>query len=448
MSHPPVMLRSTPARRPLAGTVTIPGDKSISHRALMFGALAVGTTRISGLLEGEDVLRTAQAMRQLGAEVIRDEGGVWQVSGRGLGALQEPDDILDLGNSGTSARLLMGILGSHPLTAVITGDASLRGRPMERVATPLAKMGVRLHCRSGQRLPLMIQGTDRPLPLRYRLPVASAQVKSCILLAGLNTPGETTAIEPEQTRDHTEKMLAHFGAEVRITDGPDGREITVVGQPELKAADVFVPADPSSAAFPVVAALLTPGSEIRLRAIGMNPHRNGLYLTLRDMGAEITWENERLAAGEPVADLVVKGGPLRGVEVPATRAPAMIDEYPILAVAAACAEGTTTMRGIGELRVKESDRLAAVAAGLTANGIKVEESADCLVVHGCGHTIRPAGGGIVETHFDHRIAMSFLVMGTASENPITVRDAAAIDTSFPGFAELMNGLGAQIVPED
>ena len=448
MSHPPVMLRSTPARCPLTGTVTIPGDKSISHRALMFGGLAVGTTRISGLLEGEDVLRTAQAMRQLGAEVVRGEDGVWQVSGRGLGALQEPDDILDLGNSGTSARLLMGILGSHPLTAVITGDASLRGRPMGRVATPLTEMGARLHCRSGQRLPLMIQGTDRLLPLRYRLPVASAQVKSCILLAGLNTPGETTVIEPEQTRDHTEKMLAHFGADVRITDGPEGREVTVVGQPELTATDVLVPADPSSAAFPVVAALLTPGSEIRLPAIGMNPHRNGLYLTLRDMGAEITWDNERLEAGEPVADLVVTGGPLRGIEVPATRAPAMIDEYPILAVAAAFAEGTTIMRGIGELRVKESDRLAAVAAGLTVNGIKVEESADCLIVHGCGHTTRPAGGGTVDTHFDHRIAMSFLVMGTASENPITVRDAAAIDTSFPGFAELMNGLGARIAPED
>ncbi len=448
MSHSPVMLRSTPARRPLAGTVTIPGDKSISHRALMFGALAVGTTRISGLLEGEDVLGTAQALRQLGAEVIRDDDGVWQVNGRGLGALQEPDDILDLGNSGTSTRLLMGILGSHPLVAVITGDASLRGRPMGRVVTPLTEMGARLHCRSGQRLPLMIQGTDRPLPLRYRLPVASAQVKSCILLAGLNAPGETIVIEPEQTRDHTEKMLTHFGAEVRITNGPEGREIAVVGQPELKAADVFVPADPSSAAFPVVAALLTPGSSIRLPAIGMNPHRNGLYLTLLDMGAEITWENERLEAGEPVADLIVKGGSLRGVEVPATRAPAMIDEYPILAVAAAFAEGTTVMRGIGELRVKESDRLAAMAAGLGANGVKVEESAEGLVVHGCGHNARPAGGGTVETHFDHRIAMSFLVMGTASENPVTVRDAAAIDTSFPGFTDLMNGLGAQIAPKD
>ncbi|WP_343561080.1 3-phosphoshikimate 1-carboxyvinyltransferase [Kiloniella sp. b19] len=444
-SSAPSTLRSTPSGRPLKGEVKVPGDKSISHRSLMFGALALGTTKVHGMLEGEDVLSTAGAMHQLGADITRDDDGVWHVTGRGLGALQEPEDVLDMGNSGTSARLLMGILGSHPITSVMTGDASLRKRPMGRVANPLAEMGVTVHCRSGQRLPLMVQGTDKPLPVRYKLPVASAQVKSCILLAGLNTPGETTVIETEHTRDHTEKMLTHFGAEVRVKDTDEGREITVVGQPELKAADVIVPADPSSAAFPTVAALINPGSELRLPAIGMNPHRNGLYITLKEMGADITLENERIEAGEPVADLIVRGSNLKGIDVPAERAPSMIDEYPILAIAAAFASGKTVMQGVGELRVKESDRLAAVAAGLKANGVEIEEGDDFLIVHGVGDNNKPAGGGVVETHLDHRIAMSFLVMGTAAETPVTVKDAAAINTSFPGFATLMNNLGTEIV---
>ncbi|MCZ4281396.1 3-phosphoshikimate 1-carboxyvinyltransferase [Kiloniella laminariae] len=434
-------LSSTPCGS-LKGTFKVPGDKSISHRSLMFGALAVGETRVFGMLEGEDVLATAKAMAALGAKIHRDDDGVWHVEGRGIGGLCEPEDVLDMGNSGTSARLLMGILGSHPITTFMTGDASLRKRPMGRVADPLAEMGAQVSCRSGQRLPLMVRGAATPMPIRYKLPMASAQVKSCILLAGLNTPGETTVIETEHTRDHTELMLRHFGAEVRVVQTKEGRETTIVGQPELVAADVLVPSDPSSAAFPTVAALINPGSELRLPGIGMNPHRNGIYITLKEMGADITLENERTEAGEPVADLVIRASKLKGISVPAERAPSMIDEYPILAVAAAFAEGKTVMHGLGELRVKESDRLSAVANGLKACGVTCEEGEDFLIVEGNGSA--PLGGGTITTHFDHRIAMSFLVMGMAAQQKVTVLDAEAIDTSFPGFATLMNGLGAGI----
>ena len=434
-------LSSTPGSS-LKGTVKVPGDKSISHRSLMFGALAIGKTNVFGMLEGEDVLATAKAMRALGANVERDDQGVWHIEGRGIGGLCEPEDVLDMGNSGTSARLLMGILGSHPITTFMTGDASLRKRPMGRVANPLAEMGTQVSCRSGQRLPLMVKGAETPMPIRYKLPMASAQVKSCILLAGLNTPGETTVIETEHTRDHTELMLRHFGAEVRVTQTDEGRETTIVGQPELKAADVHVPSDPSSAAFPTVAALINEGSELRLPGIGMNPHRNGIYITLKEMGADITLENERTEAGEPVADLVVRASKLKGITVPAERAPSMIDEYPILAVAASFAEGKTIMEGLGELRVKESDRLSAVANGLKACGVVCEEGDDYLIVEGSPTGVQ--GGGTITTHFDHRIAMSFLVMGMAAKEPVKVLDADAIDTSFPDFAKLMNGLGAKI----
>lgn len=423
----------------------VPGDKSISHRALMLGALAVGETTISGLLEGEDVLRTAAAMRALGARI--DEGqaakdGIWRIRGRGIGGLAEPGDVLDMGNAGTGARLLMGLLASHRLTAFLTGDASLRGRPMGRVAAPLRLMGAEIVSRGGDRLPLAVIGTAEPMPITYRLPVPSAQVKSAVLLAGLNTPGETTVIEPEPTRDHTELMLRHFGASLRVEALAEGRAVTLIGQPELTGQAIRVPADPSSAAFPLVAALLCPGSRLRLPGVGMNPHRIGLIDTLRDMGADIVAENPRTEAGEPVADLIVGASELTGVEVPAARAPSMIDEYPILAVAAACARGRTVMRGLAELRVKESDRLAAVAGGLAACGVAVEAGPDSLIVEGSGSP--PPGGAVIPSGLDHRIAMAFLVLGMAASAPVGVDDAAPIETSFPGFAALMNGIGARI----
>ncbi|CAA7615811.1 3-phosphoshikimate 1-carboxyvinyltransferase [Magnetospirillum sp. SS-4] len=436
----PLISERAPA---LAGSARVPGDKSISHRALMLGALAVGESVVTGLLEGDDVLRTAACMRALGAEVTRLPDGSWRLFGRGIGGLVEPADVLDMGNSGTGARLLMGLVATHPFTSVFTGDSSLRSRPMRRISDPLSRMGARFHGRDGGRLPMAVIGTDRPVPIVYELPVASAQVKSAILLAGLNTPGETTVIEREATRDHTELMLRNFGAAIRTEAAEGGGlAITVTGFPELTGRLVAVPADPSSAAFPAVAALLVEGSEIRLPGIGVNPLRAGLYQTLLEMGADIAFENRRDQAGEPVADLVVRSSRLKGIAVPAERAPSMIDEYPILAVAAAFAEGTTRMNGLGELRVKESDRLAAMAKGLAACGVAVEEEKDALIVHGTGRP--PAGGGAVATHFDHRIAMSFLVMGMASEQPVRVDDAEAIDTSFPGFADLMNGLGARI----
>jgi 3-phosphoshikimate 1-carboxyvinyltransferase len=429
---------------PLSGRIAIPGDKSISHRALMFGALAIGETRIAGLLTGEDVVRTAAAMRALGAEVAHDADGVWRVAGRGIGGLTEPADVLDMGNSGTAARLLCGILASHPLFAVMTGDASLRGRPMRRVIDPLTATGARFSSREGGRLPLAIVGARDALPLEYRVPVPSAQVKSAVLLAGLNAPGITRVEEPEATRDHSENMLRHFGAVVRVDMHGGGRVIELQGQPELQAADVLVPGDPSSAAFPLVAALLVSGSTVSMPGVGLNPLRTGLMLCLEEMGAIIVVQNRRIEGGEPVGDLDITGGPLRAVDVPAERAPRMIDEYPILAVAAACAVGTTRLRGLKELRVKESDRLAATAALLSVNGVQVEIEGDDLIVHGTGAP--PAGGGVVETHMDHRIAMSALVLGLASKSPVTVDDAGFIDTSFPCFVDLMNGLGASIRP--
>ncbi len=426
----------------LVGTAPVPGDKSISHRALMIGALAAGQSEIVGLLEGEDVLHTAAAMRVLGAEIEKGADGTWRVWGQGIGGLREPDTVLDMGNSGTGVRLLMGVLASHPLTAVLTGDASLRGRPMGRVAAPLQEMGARILARAGGRLPLTVLGTGEAAPISYKLPVASAQVKSAILLAGLNAPGETSVIEPAPTRDHTERMLRGFGATLETLQEGGGRIVTLSGQPELRGQSLRVPGDPSSAAFPLVAAAILPGSRISLPGVGMNAHRTGLIETLREMGAQIVLETPREEAGEPVADLTIEAGPLSGVEVPAERAPSMIDEYPILAVAAACARGTTVMRGLAELRVKESDRLSAMARGLAACGVEIEEGPDVLTVVGRGG--RVPGGASIETALDHRIAMSFLVLGLAAERPVTIDDAAPMETSFPGFAALMRGLGAQM----
>jgi len=438
-------LRSRPTSA-LSGVARVPGDKSISHRSLMLGTLAVGETVIEGLLEGEDVLRTAAAMRALGASTVRESDGSWRVHGRGIGGLQEPGDVLDLGNAGTGARLLMGLLATHRLTAFLTGDASLRSRPMARVAKPLQEIGARIVARDGCRLPLAIIGASEPVPISYRLPVASAQVKSAVLLAGLNTPGETSVVEPEPTRDHTELMLRHFSVEVRVEMTNDGRRTTIVGQPEITGRRIAVPADPSSAAFPLVAALLLPGSDVTLCHVGINPHRVGLIETLREMGAAIAFANQRQEAGEPVADIRVRASRLTGVTVPAARAPSMIDEYPILAVAAACADGTTVMQGLGELRVKESDRLAAIANGLRACGVAVEDGPDSLTVQGGNG--RPRGGASIVTNLDHRIAMAFLIMGMVAERPVEIDDGSPIETSFPGFAALMNGLGAQIAPFD
>lgn len=427
---------------PLNGVIAVPGDKSISHRALMFGALAIGETRITGLLTGEDVLRTAAAMRALGAEVTHDPDGTWRVSGRGIGGLTEPADILDMGNSGTAARLLCGILSTHPLFAVMTGDASLRRRPMRRVIDPLTATGARFASRDGGRLPLAVEGARDAVPLDYRVPVPSAQVKSAILLAGLNAPGITRVEEPEATRDHSENMLRHFGATVRVDIAGSGRIIELQGQPELHAADVVVPGDPSSAAFPLIAALLVPGSTLLIPGVGLNPLRTGLFLCLEEMGAAIVIRNRRIEGGEPVGDLEVTGGPLRAVDIPPERAPSMIDEYPVLAVAAACATGVTRLRGLKELRVKESDRLAATAAMLAINGVRVEIEGDDMIIHGSGRP--PAGGGVVQTHMDHRIAMSAVVLGMACDAPVTADDAGFIDTSFPGFVALMNAAGAAI----
>jgi 3-phosphoshikimate 1-carboxyvinyltransferase len=433
-------LAALPSDR-LRGNFRVPGDKSISHRALMFGALAVGETRIEGLLEGEDVLRTAAALRALGAEVERLAPGSWRVVGRGVGGFAEPDDVLDFGNAGTGARLMLGLLAGQPITSFLTGDASLRSRPMGRVMQPLQRMGVSFVSREGGRLPLAVAGPSTLLPIEYSLPVPSAQVKSALLLAGLAAPGQTVVIEPEPTRDHSERMLRHFGAEVFVDDRPEGREIRLTGQPELAAAAVSVPADPSSAAFPAVAALLLPDSEVRLEGVCLNPLRDGIYRTLLEMGADITEEDRRLEAGETIADLVVRSSRLQGIEVPPERAASMIDEYPVLAVAAACAEGSTIMRGLAELRVKESDRLAGIAKGLAACGVEVEEGPDSLVVHGRGG--RPRGGATLEAALDHRMAMSFLVLGLASEQPVIIDDASPIGTSFPGFVPSMEGLGAR-----
>lgn len=425
----------------LAGTLTVPGDKSISHRALMFGLLTVGETRITGLLEGEDVINTAKACRALGAKVERTGPGAWTVHGVGVGGLVQPAEALDFGNSGTGCRLMMGVVGCHPIQATFDGDASLRKRPMRRALDPLELFGVRVVAQGeGGRLPITIEGPKDAVPVVYESPVASAQVKSAVLLAGLNAPGVTSVIEKEATRDHTERMLSHFGASVTVTPhGAHGRRIDLVGQPELKPAPVVVPADPSSAAFPLVAAAIVPGSDVTITGVMMNTLRTGLITTLIEMGASIEKLNPRIESGEDIADLRVRGSSLTGVDVPAHRAPAMIDEYPVLAVAAAFAQGTTRMRGLHELRVKESDRLAAVADGLAAAGVDHSIEGDDLIVRGTG---RAPGGGMVATHMDHRIAMSFLVMGLATDQPMSVDDTGFIVTSFPDFVPLMRQLGA------
>ena len=410
----------------------------------MLGASAIGETRVTGLLEGEDVLGTAAAMRALGAVIEPTGDGAWRVLGRGTGGLVEPDDVLDLGNSGTSARLLLGLMASHDMRVYLTGDASLRRRPMGRVIEPLTRMGASFEARHGNRLPLLMRGAALPVPIRYELPVASAQVKSAVLLAALNTPGITTVVEPEATRDHSERMLRHLGADVRVTEAGRGREIAITGCPELVGKPITVPADPSSAAFALVAGLTVPGSEVTMSGVGTNALRTGLFQTLTEMGAALTFANAR-DDGEPIADITAKHSSLKGVAVPAARAPSMIDEYPILAVAAANASGTTRMQGLAELRVKESDRLAAVADGLERCGVKFRMGEDWLEVDGCAGP--PPGldpGAVITTHMDHRIAMSFLVVGLGARRPITVDDGAFIDTSFPAFGDFMRALGADI----
>jgi 3-phosphoshikimate 1-carboxyvinyltransferase len=432
------------ARRsgPLQGRVRVPGDKSISHRALILGAMAVGETRISGLLQGEDVLNTGKAVRALGAQVERTGAGAWRLHGVGVAGFAAPAAPLDFGNSGTGCRLMLGAVAGCPIAAKFDGDASLRKRPMRRVLEPLERIGAHTLAATDGRLPLTLAGARDPMPIMYEPPVASAQLKSAVLLAGLAAPGETVVIEAEATRDHTEKMLTHFGAQIRVEPhGAHGRRVTLAGQPELMPQPIVVPADPSSAAFPLVAAAITPGSDVILEGVMLNPLRAGLIDTLTDMGAAIERLNTRLEGGEEVADLRVRGSALRGVEVPAARAPSMIDEYPILAVAASFAEGTTVMRGLKELRVKESDRLVGTADMLRVNGVTVEIDGDDLVVEGRG---RAPGGGLVATHMDHRLAMSALVMGLASERPVKIDDGSFIATSFPDFVALMRGLGADM----
>ena len=432
------------ARRngPLSGAVRVPGDKSISIRAIILGALTVGATRVGGMLEGEDVLNTAKALRELGAAIERTGERQWLIHGVGVGGFAEPANALDFGNSGTGCRLALGAVAGCPITATFDGDASLRSRPMQRILDPLQRIGARTLASADGRLPLTLAGARDPMPIVFKPPVASAQLKSATLLAGLAAPGETIVIEAEATRDHTEKMLTHFGADVRVeAAGDSGRRITLAGQPELVPRPITVPADPSSAAFPLVAALLVPGSEVILHGVMMNPLRNGLIATLGEMGARIERLDERNEGGEDVADLRVRACALRGVEVPAARAPSMIDEYPVLAVAAAFAEGLTVMRGLKELRVKELDRLAATAALLRANGVAADIEGDDLIVQGQS---RAPGGGTVATHMDHRIAMAAMVLGLAAEKPVAIDDGAFIATSFPGFVQLMRGLGADL----
>ncbi|KUJ80376.1 3-phosphoshikimate 1-carboxyvinyltransferase [Ruegeria marisrubri] len=439
----PIPMTSHPCG-PLVGTAEVPGDKSISHRSLILGAMAVGETKISGLLEGEDVLDTAKAMRALGAEVIDHGGGSWSVHGVGVGGFAEPDQVIDCGNSGTGVRLIMGAVATSPITVTFTGDASLNKRPMARVTDPLALFGTRAVGRSGGRLPMTLVGAADPVPVRYEVPVPSAQVKSAVLLAGLNAPGKTVVIEKEATRDHSERMLAGFGAEITVEDTDEGRVITLTGRPELKPQVIAVPRDPSSAAFPVCAALITPGSDVLVPGIGLNPTRAGLFTTLREMGADLTYENEREEGGEPVADLRARYSPnMKGITVPPERAASMIDEYPVLSVVAANATGKTMMGGVKELRVKESDRIDAMARGLRANGVTVEEGEDWWAVEGLGIDGVP-GGGTCESFLDHRIAMSFLVLGMGAQKPVSVDDGGPIATSFPVFEPLMAGLGAKL----
>lgn len=438
----PIPMKSSKSG-PLSGVAEVPGDKSISHRALILGALSVGETKITGLLEGQDVLDTAKAMRAFGATVTQHGVGAWSVQGVGVGGFKEPEQVIDCGNSGTGVRLIMGCMASSPITATFTGDASLRKRPMGRVTDPIGLFGAKSYGREGGRLPMTVVGAANPVPVRYTTPMASAQVKSAALLAGLNAPGQTVVIEKEATRDHTERMLRGFGAEISTEKTDEGYVITLTGQPELKGQTVAVPRDPSSAAFPVCAALIVPGSDIFVPGVSQNPTRNGLFATLVEMGADITFENPREEGGEPVADLRVRYSELHGISVPPERAASMIDEYPVLSVLAANATGTTVMTGVHELRVKESDRIDAMARGLEACGVTIEEDADTFIVHGLGAGNVP-GGATCKTHIDHRIAMSFLVLGLVSQNPITVDDGSPIATSFPVFEDLMAGLGAVI----
>ncbi|MDR6263773.1 3-phosphoshikimate 1-carboxyvinyltransferase [Roseobacter sp. N2S] len=431
---------------PLRGTAVIPGDKSVSHRSLILGALSVGETKITGLLEGQDVLDTGKAMAAFGAEVIRTGEQAWSVHGVGVGGFAEPEDVIDCGNAGTGVRLIMGAMATSPITATFTGDASLRSRPMGRITDPLALFGAQAVGRQKGLLPLTLVGAQNPVPVRYTSPHASAQIKSAVLLAGLNAPGETVLIEKEATRDHSERMLRGFGAQIETVKTAEGYEITLQGQPELLAQSIAVPRDPSSAAFPVCAALIVEGSEVVLPNIGLNPTRAGLLDTLVEMGADIAFENRREEGGEPVADLRVKASSLTGIEVPPARAPSMIDEYPILSVVAAFASGKTVMRGIAELRVKECDRIDAMARGLEAMGVTIEEGPDFLIVHGRDGAVK--GGGTAKTYLDHRIAMSFLCMGMASAKPVSVDDGGAIATSFPVFERLMGDLGAQITRDN
>lgn len=439
----PIPMTSRPCG-PLTGVAEVPGDKSISHRSLILGALCVGETRITGLLEGDDVLDTAKAMRAFGATVTDHGGGSWSVQGVGVGGFAEPQGVIDCGNSGTGVRLIMGAMATSPIAATFTGDASLCSRPMGRVTDPLGLFGTQSVGRKGGRLPMTLIGAENPVPVRYVVPVPSAQVKSAVLLAGLNAPGETVVIEREATRDHTERMLAGFGAEITIEDTDEGRMITLLGQPELQPQDIAVPRDPSSAAFPVCAALIVPGSDVLVPGIGLNPTRAGLFTTLREMGADLTYENEREEGGEPVADLRARfSADLKGIAVPPARAASMIDEYPVLSVVAAFAEGVTDMQGVKELRVKESDRIDAMAKGLRAAGVDVEDGEDWWKVKGLGHGNVP-GGVTVESRLDHRIAMAFMVMGMASQKPVTVDDGRPITTSFPIFEPLMTMLGADL----
>ncbi|NRB16019.1 MAG: 3-phosphoshikimate 1-carboxyvinyltransferase [Rhodobacteraceae bacterium] len=429
---------------PLSGVAEVPGDKSISHRSLILGAMAIGETKITGLLEGEDVLDTAKAMQAFGAEVVNHGGGSWSVFGVGVGGFAEPGNVIDCGNSGTGVRLIMGAMATQPITATFTGDASLNGRPMARVTDPLALFGAQTVGRKGGRLPMTIVGAADPVPVRYVVPVPSAQVKSAMLLAGLNAPGKTVIIEKEATRDHSERMLAGFGAEITVEETNEGRVITLTGRPELKPQVIVVPRDPSSAAFPVCAAIITPGSDVLVPGIGLNPTRAGLFTTLRDMGADLTYENERTEGGEPVADLRARYSPnMKGIEVPPHRAASMIDEYPVLSVVAAFATGDTLMAGVKELRVKESDRIDAMAKGLRACGVSVDEGEDWWQVTGLGPEGVP-GGATCASELDHRIAMAFMVLGMAAQNPVTVDDGGPISTSFPIFEPLMGALGAKL----
>ncbi len=436
-SHP----LHTQSHNRLAGRVRVPGDKSMSHRALILGTLAKGQTRITGLLEGEDVLATAAAMRQYGARIARLDDGTWTVDGAGVGALLEPAEVIDCGNAGTGVRLIMGMAAAYPFASTFTGDGSLRKRPMKRVLDPLQEMGTQVLARDGGLLPLTIRGNQTPLPITYTVPMPSAQVKSAVLLAALSTEGTTTVIEPIPTRDHSERMIKGFGGDLRVEENSDGsRTITVQGGKVLQAQDVTIPADPSSAAFPLVAAIIAPDAEVIIQDVMLNETRTGLITTLQEMGADLTLSNRRVEGGEELADITAKSSRLKGITVPADRAPSMIDEYPVLAVAAAFAQGDTHMPGLHELRVKESDRLAAVVDGLKANGVSVEYGEDWMTVKGDpGHV---PGGGTVVTHLDHRIAMAFLVMGLASQQPVTVDDGRVIATSFPAFEGLMSDLGA------